>query len=130
MRNILEKADRELIAERIDRIQETDRPLWGRMTAHEMLCHVSDIFRMAFGEIAVQDQSTFFTRQIMSKLILLGLPMPKGKIATSPELDQLQGNGTIPTDLRRIRRAFMKRRPSFSPKTPTIASSRMQSSDA
>lgn len=113
MQNILNKKDRELISARMNRVQEHDRPLWGRMTVNEMICHVTDIFRMAFGEITVPDQSTFFTRHLLLRLVLLGLPSPKGKVKTSPALDQAQGHGTSAISFAHDRAIFHKKMTEF-----------------
>jgi hypothetical protein len=70
---------------------------WGRMSAHQMVCHCIDAFRMAAGEKTVSDGSSFFGRT-MVKWIALYLPLrwPPG-ILTRPELDQELG-GTKPVD--------------------------------
>ena len=65
------------------------------MSAHQMVCHLVDSFRMATGEKAVSDDSNVF-RRTMLKWIVLYLPLrwPPG-ILTRPELDQELG-GTRP----------------------------------
>jgi hypothetical protein len=67
------------------------------MSAHQMVCHCVDAFRMASGEKPVSDASSFFQRTLL-KWIVLYLPMrwPAG-ILTRPELDQEAG-GTKPTN--------------------------------
>ena len=66
------------------------------MTAHQMLCHVADAFRMATGAKAVSHDVTWFNRTVL-KWGALHLPWPPGVFATRPELDAL-GGGTPPTD--------------------------------
>ncbi len=41
---------RDELVERLDRLTPDTPRQWGTMTAHEMLCHVGDLFRLAVGE--------------------------------------------------------------------------------
>jgi hypothetical protein len=70
------------------------------MSAHQMVCHLIDGFRMMTGEKAVLPTSTLLQRTLL-KWTVLYVPArwPIG-IATSPELDQQIG-GTRPTDFER-----------------------------
>jgi hypothetical protein len=67
------------------------------MSAHQMVCHLSDSFRMVLGQKPVCDAHGPFQRTIV-KWIALYLPVswPAG-IPTRPELDQEEG-GTRPAD--------------------------------
>jgi Protein of unknown function (DUF1569) len=81
------------------RLVRPDSPRhWGKMSAHQMVCHLSDAFRMAVGEQAVTDRSGLFQRTII-KNVALYVPFrwPAG-VPTSPELDQLRDGGTRPSD--------------------------------
>jgi len=57
------------------------------MSAHQMVCHLSDSFRMAIGEKRVSEDITPLRRTIV-KWIVLYLPLrwPAG-ILTRPEID-------------------------------------------
>ena len=69
---------------------------WGRMTAHQMVCHLADAFRMATGERSPSPAMNFFTRTVVKGIALyLPLPWPRG-IVTRPEVDPLR-QGTRPT---------------------------------
>jgi hypothetical protein len=69
---------------------------WGRMTAHQMICHLADVCRMAIGETPVRETSSALTRTIV-KWMALYLPLRwRTGILTSPELDQCAGAGTRP----------------------------------
>jgi hypothetical protein len=96
MKNLLNTDDRDRILARIDAIQGNERAQWGTMTVAQMVCHAADQIRMALGEIAVVDRSNFITRTLAARLVLVGLPAPKGKIKTAPEIDTA-GRGTQPT---------------------------------
>lgn len=70
---------------------------WGRMTAHQMICHLCDSFRMALGEKAVKDVSTLPKRTLI-KCLALYVPLRwRPGIVTVPEVDQEAG-GTRPID--------------------------------
>jgi hypothetical protein len=96
MKNIVNTNDRDRILARIDALQGNERAQWGTMTVGQMVCHAADQIRMALGDITVADQSNFFTRTLVVHLVLLGLPTPKGKVKTAPEIDTA-GRGTQPT---------------------------------
>src|ERR1700733_9556407 len=70
---------------------------WGRMTAHQMICHLADSFRGVTGEKALSPAATPLPPKIM-KFIALDLPMkwPHG-LKTRPEIDQEVG-GTPPAE--------------------------------
>jgi hypothetical protein len=55
--------------------------------------------RIALGEMDVKDASSVFTRSVLKWLVLSGMPPPKGKVETFPELDYAQGGGTPPAEL-------------------------------
>ena len=74
---------------------DTERQ-WGRMTAHQMVCHLADVCRMAIGEVPVRDTSNALTRTIV-KWVALYLPLRwRPGIVTSAEIDQCAGAGTRP----------------------------------
>jgi hypothetical protein len=70
---------------------------WGQMSAHQMICHLSDSFRMATGAKQASDASGRLQRTLV-KWIALYAPVrwPPG-IPTRPEVDQ-QSGGTKPVD--------------------------------
>src|SRR5438270_7374587 len=82
---------------RLDRIEPGARARWGRMSAHQMLCHLSDSYRFALGERSASPATGPFQRTVM-KWVALYLPIrwPKG-IPTRPEMEQGRG-GTPPAE--------------------------------
>ena len=67
------------------------------MSAHQMVCHLSDALRMALGEKPTRLAAGPLRRTIVKWIVLyLPLPWPAG-IATSPEIDQ-EMEGTCPAD--------------------------------
>jgi hypothetical protein len=85
------------IRERLERIEPSIPRQWGRMTAHQMICHLADSFRGVMGEKALSPAATPLPPKIM-KFIALDLPMkwPHG-LKTRPEIDQEAG-GTPPAE--------------------------------
>jgi hypothetical protein len=70
---------------------------WGRMNAHQMICHLTDAFRAVTGQKAASDVAHLLNRTVV-KWIALYAPFdwPAG-IATRPEVDQEVG-GTKPSE--------------------------------
>ena len=70
---------------------------WGRMSAHQMVCHLSDSLRMGMGEKPVSDATGLLQRTIVKWIAVWApLPWPAG-ILTRPEIDQ-ELAGTRPVD--------------------------------
>jgi hypothetical protein len=69
---------------------------WGRMSVHEMVCHLNDAFRIATGARLVSPLSGPLP-PTLTKWIALYVPLrwPRG-IVTVPEIDQAAGCGTRP----------------------------------
>ena len=60
-------ADQECAAELVSRLRNARRDAprqWGRMTAHQMICHLCDSFRFALGERPVGDVSNLVNRTL------------------------------------------------------------------
>jgi hypothetical protein len=96
MKNILDSSIQKEIENRIIFLHENSKRLWGKMSVNEMVCHCADQIRIAFGELPSKDVGNVLLKTILKHLILLGIPAPKGKIETVPELKQGVG-GTKPT---------------------------------
>lgn len=70
--------------------------LWGRMSVHEMLCHVSDGYRAALGEKYIAPKSGLLERTLI-KWLVLNMPRWPKNVPTRPEVEQGKG-GTPPTE--------------------------------
>lgn len=114
MKTVLNPSDRDALLKRLGRLQVDSPRLWGRMDAHSMVCHLGDQVRMILGHIEVPDRSTWFGRHVLKRLVLWGLPAPKEKVATFPELDQVAGGGTRPSSFEEDRRAIHRLLDEFS----------------
>src|ERR671915_119825 len=97
MKTLARSRDVAELRERVHRLHPEAVPRWGRMSAHQMVCHLTDAFRMGIGQKAVSHAAGPLQRT-MVKWVVLYLPLrwPPG-ILTRPEIDQVLG-GTRPTD--------------------------------
>lgn len=103
---------------------------WGKMNPHQAVCHLTDAFRMSYGERKPARVDNILTRTVI-RWVALHTPLqwPHG-IKTVPDADQVAGRGTPPAEwdrdvaelVRRIEgfpalREF-GRHPIFGPLTP------------
>ncbi len=88
--------------ERLARIDPAVTPRWGKMTAHQMICHLHDSFGVASGE-KVASPTNNLLHKTLFKWVALHTPMkwPPG-VPTRPEMEQGKG-GTPPVDGERDR---------------------------
>jgi hypothetical protein len=85
LNNLKDKAE---LIRRLEMIEPGARGRWGRMTAHQMICHLKDCFRMALGEKKVASIGNFFHRTLVKWIgLYLPVPIPKGR-PTMPEVNQ------------------------------------------
>ena len=85
------------ILARVRALQPDSVRRWGRMTAHQMVCHLIDCNRMALGEVVVTAPAARVPRAIV-KWVSLHTPVPwPAGLPTNPELDQEVG-GMRPDD--------------------------------
>jgi hypothetical protein len=96
MKTLARPRDKAELVQRLRRLRADSAGRWGRMSAHQMVCHLSDSLLVATGEKAVSHAITLPSRTII-KWIALYLPVrwPPG-IPTRPEIDQAAGGGTKP----------------------------------
>jgi hypothetical protein len=85
------------ILSRLRRVRPESRRQWGRMSPHQMVCHLSDSFEIAMGGKKATPAGTVFHRTII-RWIAFHAPLqwPKN-YRTLPEADQEIG-GTRPED--------------------------------
>ena len=99
MKNLFDKRWQDAISARLDTLTPESRAQWGRMNVGQMVCHLTDPMRIALGELEAKDISTIMTRTLLRWAVLGGMPPPKGKVQTFPEIDQVAGGGTKPEAL-------------------------------
>ena len=98
MKTLAHREDKDEVLRRL-RLLRADSPRrWGRMTAPQMVCHLSDSFRCVIGQRPVSHAQTVVRRTLVKWIALyLPLPWPRGLIRTRPEIDQLVA-GTRPAE--------------------------------
>ncbi len=98
MRTLARADDKAELLRRLQALRADSRQRWGRMTAPQMVCHLSDAFRGVLGQRPVSRASSVLGPTLV-KWVALYLPLrwPRGVIRTRPELDQLMG-GTKPAE--------------------------------
>jgi hypothetical protein len=99
-RTLANSADKQQILDRLGRIQPSTSRRWGRMTAHQMIVHLADSFRVVIGEKPASSARISVTPvplpQGFVKWVALELPFPWPRdVKTRPEIDQERG-GTKP----------------------------------
>ena len=98
MKTLARPGDRAELLRRLKDLRPDRARRWGRMSAHQMVCHLCDAFRMGMGRKPVSDATGLLQRTIVKWLALyVPLPWPRGRILTRPEIDQ-EGGGTRPGD--------------------------------
>jgi Protein of unknown function (DUF1569) len=99
--------DKQQIVERLGKIQPLSPRLWGRMSVNQMICHLSDSFRVTMGEKPWKTERISVTPiplpRWFVKWMALHLPLkwPHG-LKTRPEVDTEHG-GTPPIQFERDR---------------------------
>ena len=90
--DVLQNVERRLRA-----LQPDSDARWGRMSAHQAVCHLADAFRMVLGERPTDMHGNLLLRTVI-RFVALTLPVawPKN-VQTAPEVDQERG-GTAPSE--------------------------------
>jgi hypothetical protein len=97
MKTLARQRDKAEILRRLRALQAASVRRWGRMSAHQMVCHLSDSFRMATGQKPVSHAPSLLQRTIVTWIALyFPLSWPAG-ILTRPEIDQ-ELAGTRPVE--------------------------------
>jgi hypothetical protein len=96
MKTLARARDRDEIVRRLRLVGPESVRRWGTMSCHQMVCHLSDAFRMSMGQMAVSPASGLLQRTVVKWIALyVSVPWPSG-IRTVPEIDQALGAGTRP----------------------------------
>jgi hypothetical protein len=89
--------DRQEILERMGKVRVDAARRWGKMSAHQMVCHLADSFRGVMGEKPLGVKRGTFGQGLLKWLALYSrLPWAHG-VKTMPEMDQQIG-GTRPVE--------------------------------
>lgn len=85
MPTLLDARDRALVISRIEGLAPDSPALWGRMSAPEMIAHLSDQMRIALGDLATAPQRGPLRLPLLKQLVMYWAPWPKGRIKGPPE---------------------------------------------
>jgi hypothetical protein len=97
VKTLANASDTNEILRRLKKVRPDSPRRWGRMTSHQMICHLIDSFRMMAAERDVSD-ATGPVQQTIVKWFALYLPLPwPAGIMTRPEIDQELG-GSPPVE--------------------------------
>ena len=96
MKSLSRPDDLAEILRRLRTLRPDTSARWGRMSAHQMICHLRDAFLIATDPAQTRPVPGLHNRTIV-KWIALYVPLrwPSG-IRTTPEIDQVAGGGTRP----------------------------------
>jgi hypothetical protein len=113
---------RELL-DRLDRVTPDSVRRWGVMTPHQMICHLNDSFKVAMGEKAATNKSSWMMRTIGKRFALYAPMQWPQNLETMPEVDQKVG-GTRPIDFWRDRDSLSRTMSRFVAAEPDFTWSR------
>jgi uncharacterized protein DUF1569 len=106
MKTLAHPPDTAELHDRLQTLRSEAVPRWGKMSSHQMVCHLGDCFRMALREKPVSPNTGLLQRTVLKWIALYTpLPWPRG-IQTRPEIDQLLGGtrpGEFAADLAQVR---------------------------
>jgi hypothetical protein len=73
------------VQDRLARLLPDRKAQWGRMSAPQMVCHLSDSLKMALGELQVASKKVPIRYPPLKQFIVYVAPFPKN-VPTAPEL--------------------------------------------
>ena len=73
------------VLDRIRRLRPDAARPWGRMTAPQMVAHLSDQMRHTLGDATCQVQPGPLRNPVVRYLVIYWLPWPKGRVTGPPE---------------------------------------------
>jgi hypothetical protein len=96
VKTLASESDTTELLRRLRSLRADSARRWGRMSPHQMVCHMADSTRVALGELTVSRIDTLVNRTLIKWIALRSpFPWPPG-IDTRPEIDQVLGGGTRP----------------------------------
>jgi hypothetical protein len=102
LRNVYTPAHLDRLIARVERVRPDSPRRWGRMTPHQMICHLSDSLRATLGEWT-QPAHRLPPMRTLVRFVAFNLPFrwPHG-VRTARELDA-ERDGTQPVEFERDR---------------------------
>jgi Protein of unknown function (DUF1569) len=101
MKSLSKQIDKDELLKRLGALRPDSSRRWGRMTAHQMVCHLNDSFKSVTGEREVGMSKTHPALRPLMRWFALRVPLPwPHGLPTMPGNDQERG-GTPPEDFQR-----------------------------
>ena len=85
LKTLFEREAREELVRRMERVDPSRGPLWGKMNAGQMLAHVNAALRMMTGELPTKPKKSPLANPLGRWLIIYAMKWPQGA-PTAPEL--------------------------------------------
>lgn len=101
MKTLANESDKQQLLNRVRLLTPDSQRRWGKMTPHQMVCHLNDSFKSVTGDREVSIRQTNPAVRAMLRWFALYVPLkwPHG-LPTMPENDQERG-GTPPEEFKR-----------------------------
>ena len=97
MKSVFQRDVLQDVERRLGLLRPDSDALWGRMSAHQAVCHLADSFRLVLGERPTDMRGNLLSRTVI-RFVALTLPVTWPKdVPTAPEVDQERG-GTAPLE--------------------------------
>ena len=97
MKSLRNRQDVDEILARVERLTSATPRLWGKMSAHQMICHLNDAFKLYTGTITAAPPGFPYPSKLLKwGCLFVPVQWPKG-FKTVAEVDQERG-GTPPVD--------------------------------
>ncbi len=97
MKSLASEVDRAEVLQRLQQVSPDSQRRWGKMSPHQMICHLTDSFKAGTGEKVVAFSEKMLNRTVVKWAALyVPIPWPHG-VRTRPEMDQ-NGGGTKPVE--------------------------------
>jgi len=101
MPSLYDPAARSALHARLGALRPHASRRWGRMSAHQAVCHLADSMRGVLGNRPIPPIPNLLVKTVGRVFALwTPLPWPRGT-PTSPHVDQVAGGGTPPGDFER-----------------------------
>jgi hypothetical protein len=85
MKTMWNEQDRQNLCRRLAQVTPGTTPRWGRMSAPQMMAHLTDVLRVAFGDLTPVPRKLPIRYPPLKQLIIYALPFPKNA-PTAPEV--------------------------------------------
>jgi hypothetical protein len=114
MKTLSDTATRQKIVQRLQSVRPESQRRWGKMSSHQMICHLKDSLRNLMGERPTSKHSTF--PLLKWGALWVPIPWPHG-FPAKPELDQQVG-GSKPVEFQNDLRELLALLDRFTAESP------------